>query len=161
MCVTLSNKEMRLKGFVRRDIMMDLEEPHAYCMFISIRLLSLEMMSANAHSMMMSENTHTRMMSVNAHSMMIRVFMRHMTPSRSANLRTSLQISLNSGSKGCASALWIHTRTCESCVGKYYTSNFSKTRGDPYDVKDRSLNHVCICLHLHGPLPPIVGPLTE
>ena len=51
----------------------------------------------------------------------------------STDLRTSLQISLTRGSKGCASALEIHTRTCESCVGKYYTSNLSKTEGHPYD----------------------------
>ena len=38
--------------------MMDLEGPHAYCMFISIGLLPLEMMSADAHSMMMSANAH-------------------------------------------------------------------------------------------------------
>ena len=79
---------MRLKGCVRRDIMMDLEGPHAYCMFKSIGLLPLEMMSANAHimmvsvnthSMMMSANAHIMMMSANAHSMMMRVFMRRMT----------------------------------------------------------------------------------
>ena len=88
---------MRLQDCVRRDIMMDLEGPHAYCMFISIGLLSLEMMSAhahsmmmsvnahimmmsaNAHSMMMSANAHSMMMSANTHSMMIRVFMRRMT----------------------------------------------------------------------------------
>ena len=73
----------------------------------------------------------------------------------SADLRTLLQISLTRGSTGCASALEIHTRTCESCVGKYYTSNLSETRGGhPYDVRDRSLNHDDMCLHLylHGPL---------
>ena len=49
---------MRLEGCVRRDVMMDLEGPHVYCMFISIELLSVEMMGANAHSMMMSPNAH-------------------------------------------------------------------------------------------------------
>ena len=92
--------------------MMDLEGTHAYCMFISIGLLPLEMMSADAHRMM-------------------RVFMRCMTLWGSADLRTSLQISLTRGSRGCASALGIHTRTCESCVGKYYTSNLSETGGHP------------------------------
>ena len=58
-------------------------------------------------------------------------------------------ISLTRGFRGCASALWIHTRTCESCVGKYFTSNFSETEGHPYDVRDRSLNHDCMCLRLH------------
>ena len=104
--------------------MMDLEEPQAYCMFISIGLLSLEMMSADAH----------RMMSAYAHrcgSTQMRVFMRCMTLWDSADLRTSLQISLTRGSRGCASALGIHTRTCESCVGKYYTSNLSDTGGHP------------------------------
>ena len=48
---------MRLDSCVRRDIMMDLEGPHAYCMFINIGLLPLEMMSANAHHMM-SANAH-------------------------------------------------------------------------------------------------------
>ena len=48
---------MRLEGCVFRDIMMDLEGPHAYCMLISIELLPLEMMSAYAHSMM-SANTY-------------------------------------------------------------------------------------------------------
>ena len=49
---------------------MDLEGPDTYCMFISIGLLPLEMMSADAYNMMMSAN---------AHSMMMRVFMRRMT----------------------------------------------------------------------------------
>ena len=49
---------MRLESCVRRDIMMDLEGPHAYCMFISIGLFPLEMMSADAHNMMMSANVH-------------------------------------------------------------------------------------------------------
>ena len=49
---------MRLEGCVRRDIMMDLEGPHAYCIFISIWLLPLEMMSADAHNMMISANAH-------------------------------------------------------------------------------------------------------
>ena len=40
--------------------MMDLERPHAYCIFISIGLLPLEMMSANAHSMLMCANVHER-----------------------------------------------------------------------------------------------------
>ena len=119
---------MRLEGCVRRDIMMDLEGPHAYCMFISIGLLSLEMMSADAHSMMMSANVHER------ECTQMRVFMRRMTLWGSAVLRTSLQISLTRASSGCVSALKIHTRTYESCVGKYYTSNLSETRGHPYDV---------------------------
>ena len=49
---------MILEGCVRRDIMMDLEGPHVDCMFISIGLLPLEMMSADAHRMMMSANAH-------------------------------------------------------------------------------------------------------
>ena len=49
---------MRLEGCVRRDIIMDLEGPHAYCMFISIGLLPLEMMSADAHHMMSGANAH-------------------------------------------------------------------------------------------------------
>ena len=49
---------MRLESCVRRDIMMDLEGPHTYCMFISIELLPLEMMSAGVHSMIMSANAH-------------------------------------------------------------------------------------------------------
>jgi len=48
---------MRLESCVRRDITMDLEGPHAFCMFISIGLLPLEMMSADAH-LMMSANAH-------------------------------------------------------------------------------------------------------
>ena len=72
---------MRLEGCVRREIMMDLEGPHAYFMLISIGLLPLEMISANAHSMM------------------VRVFMRRMTLWGSAKLRTLLQISLTRGSK--------------------------------------------------------------
>ena len=70
---------MRLEGYVRRDIMMNLEEPHAYCLVISIGLLPLEMMSVEAHSMMMSVNAHNMTMSANAHSMMMRVFMRRIT----------------------------------------------------------------------------------
>ena len=115
---------MRLEGCVRRDIMMDLEGPLAYCMFISIGLLPLEMMSADAH-LMMSANAHR------CESTQMRVFMRRMTLWGSADLRTSLQISLTRGSRGCASALGTHTRTCESCVGKYYTSNLSETGGHP------------------------------
>ena len=49
---------MRLEGCVRRDITSDLEGPHVYYMFISKGVLPLEMMSADAHSMMMSANTH-------------------------------------------------------------------------------------------------------
>jgi len=45
------------------------------------------------------------------------------------DLRTSLQISLTRGSRGCASTLEIHTHTCESCVGKYYTSNLPEGPG--------------------------------
>ena len=62
---------------------MDLEGPHAYCMFISIGLLHLEMMSADAH----------RMISVNAHRCecaLMRVFMRYMTLWGFADLQTSL-----------------------------------------------------------------------
>ena len=115
---------MRLEGCVRRDITMDLEGPHAFCMFISIGLLPLEMMSADAH-LMMSANAHM------CESTQMRVFMRRMTLWGSADLRTSLQISLTRGSRGCANALGTHTRTCESCVGKYYTSNLSETGGHP------------------------------
>ena len=74
---------MRLEGYVRRDIMIDLEGPHAYCMFISIGLLPLEMMSADAQ----------HMMNVNAHRCectQMRVFMRRMTLWGSTDLRTSL-----------------------------------------------------------------------
>ena len=129
---------MRLEGCVRRDITMDLEGSHAYYMFISIGLLSLKMMSADAHNMMMSANAHNMMMSANTHRMMMRVFMRHMTLWGSVDLRTLLQISLTRGSRGCVTVLGIHTRTCESCVGKYYTSNLSENGGHPYDVRDRS-----------------------
>ena len=83
---------MRLEDCVRKDIRMDLERPHAYCMFISIGLLPLEMTSADAH----------RMMSANAHrceSTHMRVFMRRMTWG-SADLRTSLQINLTEGPGG-------------------------------------------------------------
>ena len=115
---------MRLEGCVRRDIMMDLERPHAYCMFISIGLLLLEMMSADARHMI-SANAHR------CECTQMRVFMRRMTLWGSVDLRTLLQISLTRGSKGCVSALRIHTCTCESCVGKYYISNLSETGGHP------------------------------
>ena len=87
---------MRLEGCVRRNLMMDLERPHAYCMFISIGLLPLKMMSADvhnmmmstkAHSMMMSANAHNMIMSANTHHMMMRVFMRRTTLWDSADLR--------------------------------------------------------------------------
>ena len=116
---------MRLEGCVRRDIMMNLEGPHAYCMFISIGLLPLEMMSVEVHSTMMSANVHEH------ECAQMRVFMRCMTRWGSTDLRTLLQISLTRGSRGCASALEIHTRTCESYVEKYYTFNFFETRGHP------------------------------
>ena len=64
---------MRLEGCVRRDITMDLEGPHAYCMFISIGLLPLEMMSADAHHLM-SANAHR------CECTQMRVFMRRLTP---------------------------------------------------------------------------------
>ena len=73
---------MRLEGCVRRDDKMDLEGPHAYYMLISIGILPLAMMS------------------VDAHSMTSRMFMRSMTLWDSADLRTSLQISLTRGSRG-------------------------------------------------------------
>ena len=95
-----------------RDSMMDLEGPHAYCMFISIELLPLDMMSADVHSMMMSANARE------CQCAQIRVFMRRMTLWSFADLRTPLQISLTKGSRGCASTLGIHTHTCESCVVK-------------------------------------------
>ena len=105
---------MRLEGCVRRDVMMDLEGPHAYCLFISIGLLSLKMMSADAYNMMMSAKAHNMMMSAKAQyddeyectqhddeceyathddeckyaRMMIRVFMRHVTLWGSTDLRT-------------------------------------------------------------------------
>ena len=75
---------MRLEGCVRRDIIMDLEGLHAYCMFISIGVLPLEMMSADAHSMMISANAHE------CECAQMRVFMRRMTLWGSADLRTSL-----------------------------------------------------------------------
>ena len=37
----------------------DLEGPHVYCMFISIGLLPVEVMSADVHSTMMSANVTT------------------------------------------------------------------------------------------------------
>ena len=90
------------------------------------RLLLLEMMSADAH----------RMMSANAHRCkctQMRVLTRHMTLCGSTDLQMSLQISLTRGSRGCASALGIHTLACESCVGKYYISNLFETIHHPYD----------------------------
>ena len=43
---------------------------------------------------------------------------------------------------GGANRLGIHARTCESCVGKYYTSNLVRTGGNLYDgFNDRSLEH--------------------
>ena len=73
---------------------MDLEGYHAYCMFINIGLLPLEMMSADAHSRMMSANVHER------ECAQMRVFMGRMTLWDSVDLRTSLQISLTKGSRG-------------------------------------------------------------
>ena len=70
--------------------MMNLERPHTYCMFIG--LLPLEMMSADAHDMM-SANAHR------CECTQMRVFMRRMTLWGSADLRTSLQISLTRGSR--------------------------------------------------------------
>ena len=49
-----------------------------------------------------------------------------------------ISVCLTKWSRGCASALWIHTRMCESCVGKYYASNLPDTGGHPNDVGDRS-----------------------
>ena len=46
------------RGLCQKRYYDDLEEPHAYCMFISIGLLPREMMSAGAHRMM-SANAHT------------------------------------------------------------------------------------------------------
>ena len=92
---------------------MSLEEHHAYCMFISIEILSLKMMNSDVHSMTS------------------RVFMGSMTLWGFADLQTSLQISLTRGSKGCASALKIHTRTYGSCAEKYYTSIFLRLEATP------------------------------
>ena len=64
--------------------MMDLEGPHAYCMFIiSIGLLPPEMMSADVY-LMMSANAHR------CECTQMRVFMRRITLWGSADLRTSL-----------------------------------------------------------------------
>ena len=35
--------------------------------------------------------------------------------------------------QGGVNHLGIHSHTCGSCVRKYYTSNFVRTRGHPYD----------------------------
>ena len=44
---------------------------------------------------------------------------------------------------GGANHLGIHARTCGSCVEKYYTSNFVRTGGHPYDdFNDWSLDDV-------------------
>ena len=75
----------------------------------------------------------------------------------SADLRTSLQISLTRGFRGCASALGIHTRTCG--IGKYYTSNLSKTGGHPQMSQRQDLKS---WLHVFAfAQAPIVGPLTK
>ena len=71
---------MRLRVVSEEMIRWTLEGPHAYW-FISLRILPLEMMSANAHNMMMSAN---------AHNMTSRVFMRCMTLWGSVDLRTLL-----------------------------------------------------------------------
>ena len=43
---------------------------------------------------------------------------------------------------GGANRLEIYAHTCQSCVGKYYTSNFVRTGDDLYDCfNDRSLDH--------------------
>ena len=63
-------------------------------MFISIRILPLQMMSADAHNMKMSANVHIMMMSADAYSMTSRVFIRRMTLWGFTDLQTSLQISL-------------------------------------------------------------------
>ena len=56
-----------------------------------------------------------------------------------------------------AKRLGFHTRTCGSCVGKYYTSNFVRTGGHPYDgFHDKSLIMSCMSLYF---LTTIVGSL--
>ena len=111
--------------------MMDLEGHHAYCMFISIGIFLLEIMSANTYSMMMSAN---------ALSMMMKVFMRRMTLWGFVDLWTLLQISLTRESRGCASALGIHICTCKSYVGKYYTFNCPRLKVTPVmlDIASKS-----------------------
>ena len=60
---------------------------------------------------------------------------------------------------GGANHLGTHTRTCGSCVEKYYTSNFLQTRSHIYDgFNDRPLGMSYMCLHS---LTPIMGLLTE
>ena len=52
-----------------------------------------------------------------------------------------------------ANRLETHARTCGSCVGKYYTSNFVLTGGYLYDgFNDRSLIMSCTCLHSLAPI---------
>ena len=83
----------------------------------------------------------------------------HDTPGY-VDFRTSLRTtySVMMGPRG-ANRLRIHARTCGSCLGKYYTSNFVRIGGHPYDgFNDRSLDHE---LHVFAFLTRILGSLTE
>ena len=96
-------------------------------------------------------------MSADAHSTMMKLFMGRV----SANLQTSLHISVTrEGPGGVRAHLEIHTRTCRSCVGKYYSFIVVRDWRPPLDeieIDPKSMIAcVCICMTSY-----IVGPLTE
>ena len=71
----------------------------------------------------------------------------------SADLQTSLRTTISTMmGLGGANRLEIHACTCGSCVGKYYTSNFVRTGGHPYDgFNDRFLTMSYICVAFPNP----------
>ena len=101
-------------------------------MFISIRLLFLVMMSADAHSMM------------------IGVFMRRMTLGVPLASGRRYRLVTRKGLGGVRAHLGIYTRTCGSCVGKYYTSIVVQGWRPPLDGIDigskSMIACVCICM---------------
>ena len=130
---------MRLEGCVRR------EGPHAYCMFIRIELLPVEMMSAYAHSMMMSANVHEC----------------ECTQMRCSWGAWHYGVPLTSGrhyrlawpeSLGGVRAPWGFTLACVSHVyGSTTHLICPRLEATLMMIRDRSLNHDCMCLHLYGP----------
>ena len=85
---------MKLEDCVRRDDTVD------------IRGISC-MLYVHKH-----RDTSSKTMSADAHSMMMSVFMGSMTPRGSADLQTSLQISLTGEGPGGVQAPWEFTLAC-------------------------------------------------
>ena len=94
-------------------------------------------------------DTSLEMMSADVHSMMMVVFMGSMTPRGFADLRTFLHISLTSEGPGvCELPRDSHLHVWVVCREVLHIQ-FVRERRPPLEDRDGSQEHECMCLHLH------------